>query len=102
MFFESRPAFCPPIGHGLDELTVNRRVLTSLSAVMVLFRRGPEAEKAALRITRVADPVRAFVYMIESPGPRDLFDGRTEGRVLREALRIADVRTEYRAGAILT
>lgn len=42
------------------------------------------------------EPVRAFVYMVESPAPGDLFDGRTEGRMLSEAPRLADIRTEYR------
>jgi hypothetical protein len=39
---------------------------------------------------------RALVYIVESPNPKDLFDGRTEGRILCEALRIAGIATEYR------
>lgn len=34
---------------------------------------------------------RAFVYVIESPSSRDLLDGRTEGRMLTEALRLAEI-----------
>lgn len=36
-----------------------------------------------------------FVYMIESPSSEDLLDGRTEGRVLLETLRLADVPSWY-------
>lgn len=36
-----------------------------------------------------------FVYIIESPGDHDLLDGRTEGRSLRELLRIAEIPHEY-------
>lgn len=43
--------------------------------------------------------VNAFVHMIESPAPDDLFDGRTEGRMLWEALRLAGIRTWYRLAA---
>jgi hypothetical protein len=35
--------------------------------------------------------VNGFVYVIESPAGRDLLDGRTEGRVLTEALRLATI-----------
>lgn len=34
-------------------------------------------------------PIEGFVYVIESPAGRDLLDGRTEGRVLTEALSLA-------------
>jgi len=44
----------------------------------------------------MADPMRAFVYIVESPSSADLFDGRTEGGVLRETLKLAEVRAEYR------
>ena len=36
-----------------------------------------------------------FVHVIESPSPADLLDGRTEGRVLWEALRLADIAQTY-------
>ena len=36
-------------------------------------------------------PMNGFVYVIESPAGRDLLDGRTEGRVLTEALRLASI-----------
>lgn len=36
-------------------------------------------------------PVNGFVYVIESPANRDLLDGRTEGRVLTEALTLAGI-----------
>jgi len=35
--------------------------------------------------------INAFVYVIESPAGRDLLDGRTEGRVLTETLRLAEI-----------
>lgn len=35
--------------------------------------------------------VNGFVYVIESPAGRDLLDGRTEGRVLTETLRLAGI-----------
>ena len=35
--------------------------------------------------------LNAFVYVIESPAPQDLLDGRTEGRSLCEVLRLADI-----------
>lgn len=35
--------------------------------------------------------LNAFVYIIESPSDADLLDGRSEGRSLCEALRIADI-----------
>lgn len=37
----------------------------------------------------------AFVYVIESPADGDLLDGRTEGRALCEALRLAEVPLWY-------
>lgn len=46
--------------------------------------------------TSVTHPFSAFVYIIESPSPEDLFDGRTEGKMLVEALHLAEVRTRYR------
>lgn len=36
-------------------------------------------------------PINGFVHIIESPSPGDLLDGRTEGRALSEALRLADI-----------
>jgi hypothetical protein len=36
-----------------------------------------------------------FVYIIESPAPGDLLDGRTEGNVLLNSLRLAGVRPWY-------
>src|SRR5689334_6275927 len=36
-------------------------------------------------------PVDGFVYVIESPSPEDLLDGRTEGNVLIDALRLAGI-----------
>ena len=36
-----------------------------------------------------------FVYVIESPSPADLLDGRSEGRVLWEALKLSDIRSWY-------
>ncbi|MCK9385487.1 MAG: hypothetical protein M0Q15_12785 [Nevskia sp.] len=33
----------------------------------------------------------SFVYVIESPSPHDLLDGRTEGRSLCEALRLSNI-----------
>lgn len=41
-------------------------------------------------------PATTFVYMVESPAPDDLFDGRTEGRVLCEALNLAGIKSWYR------
>jgi hypothetical protein len=35
--------------------------------------------------------VNGFVHIIESPSPSDLLDGRTEGRALSEAMRLADI-----------
>ncbi len=35
--------------------------------------------------------IKGFVYVIESPAPHDLLDGRTEGRVLTEALLLAGI-----------
>ncbi|MBO9418202.1 hypothetical protein J7481_01745 [Labrenzia sp. R4_2] len=39
--------------------------------------------------------MEAFVYVIESPAPRDVYDGRTEGRALCEALQLADIKYSY-------
>ena len=39
--------------------------------------------------------IHAFVAVIESPSSRDLLDGRTEGRALCEALRLADIPHSY-------
>ena len=36
-----------------------------------------------------------FVYMIESPSSEDLLDGRSEGRVLIESLRLAEIPAWY-------
>ena len=36
-----------------------------------------------------------FVHIVESPGPLDLLDGRTEGRVLSEALSLAGINHRY-------
>ena len=35
--------------------------------------------------------VQGFVHVIESPSPQDLLDGRTEGRALGEALKLAEI-----------
>jgi hypothetical protein len=40
-----------------------------------------------------------FVYVIESPSPADLLDGRTEGRVLSEALALAGIAHTYSVAA---
>jgi hypothetical protein len=40
-------------------------------------------------------PRKLFVQIVESPSPDDIFDGHTEGRVLTEALRIAEVSPVY-------
>lgn len=40
-----------------------------------------------------------FVYIVESPSAADLLDGRTEGRVLSEALRLADTPHTYSVAA---
>jgi hypothetical protein len=37
-----------------------------------------------------------FVHIIESPSAQDLYDDRTEGRVLSAALRLAEIPTRYR------
>lgn len=37
------------------------------------------------------DSLPAFVHLIESPAPRDLLDGRTEGRILCEAFDLAGI-----------
>jgi hypothetical protein len=42
---------------------------------------------------------QGFVYIIESPAPADLLDGRTEGRVLSEALRLNGIAYEYSLAA---
>jgi hypothetical protein len=39
--------------------------------------------------------MNGFVHIIESPSADDLLDGRTEGRVLREALRLAGINQWY-------
>lgn len=39
--------------------------------------------------------MNGFVYIIESPSNRDLLDERTEGRVLREALKLANIDSRY-------
>lgn len=44
---------------------------------------------------------KCFVQIVESPAPQDLFAGRTEGRMLAEALRLADVKHRYRLVANL-
>lgn len=41
------------------------------------------------------DPTRFFVHVIESPSSQDLLDGRTEGRVLIEALNLSEVPATY-------
>ena len=40
--------------------------------------------------------IKGFVYIVESPGARDLLDGRTEGRALCEALTLAGIPSVYR------
>ncbi|MHB1018504.1 MAG: hypothetical protein ACYC2X_11565 [Coriobacteriia bacterium] len=40
-------------------------------------------------------PLEAFVYVIESPSADDLYDGRTEGRMLVEAFQLAGIRNRY-------
>ncbi len=37
-----------------------------------------------------------YVFVIESPAPSDLYDGRTEGRGLKEALRLGGIPRQYR------
>lgn len=44
-------------------------------------------------------PVNAFVYVIESPSALDLLDGRTEGRLLCEALQLAGIPHWYSLAA---
>jgi len=39
--------------------------------------------------------MKGFVHIVESPSADDLLDGRTEGRVLREALRLAGISQWY-------
>lgn len=39
--------------------------------------------------------MHAFIYIIESPSASDLYDGRTEGRALCEALKLAGIPHEY-------
>ncbi|OOY36785.1 hypothetical protein [Solemya velum gill symbiont] len=39
--------------------------------------------------------INAFVNVIESPSSRDLLDGRTEGRMLVEALTLAEIPSAY-------
>lgn len=39
--------------------------------------------------------MNVFVYIVESPSAQDLLDGRTEGRVLSEALQLAGIRYGY-------
>lgn len=39
--------------------------------------------------------LKAFVHIVESPSSADLLDGRTEGRVLSEALRLAGIPYSY-------
>jgi hypothetical protein len=41
------------------------------------------------------DPFDAFVYVVESPSADDLYDGRTEGRVLTEAFQLAGIKNRY-------
>ncbi len=36
------------------------------------------------------------VFIIESVQPNDLLDGRTEGRLLQESLKLAGIDAEYR------
>lgn len=43
--------------------------------------------------------LNGFVYIIESPAAGDLLDGRTEGRVLSESLRIAEIPHWYSLAA---
>lgn len=43
--------------------------------------------------------VNAFVYVIESPSPSDLLDGRTEGRSLCEALQLSNIDHSYHIAA---
>ncbi|MCY1704543.1 hypothetical protein [Pannonibacter sp. SL95] len=38
---------------------------------------------------------RAYVYVVESPSPDDLFDGRTEGRALCEAFSLSEIKHSY-------
>jgi hypothetical protein len=38
---------------------------------------------------------KIFVHIVESPSPDDIFGGQTEGRVLTEALRLANVTSVY-------
>lgn len=37
----------------------------------------------------------AFIYIVESPSAADIYDGRTEGRALCEALKLAGIPYEY-------
>jgi len=39
--------------------------------------------------------IHAFVNIIESPSSRDLLDGRTEGGLLRESLKLAEIPNAY-------
>ena len=38
---------------------------------------------------------KPYVYIVESPAPGDLFDGRTEGLALQEALKAIDASSSY-------
>lgn len=44
-------------------------------------------------------PINGFVHIVESPSNIDLLDGRTEGRVLNEALRLAEIPHWYSLAA---
>jgi hypothetical protein len=39
--------------------------------------------------------IEPAVFVIESPGPRDVLDGRVEGEALSAALRLADITSSY-------
>lgn len=43
--------------------------------------------------------LKGYVHIVESPSALDLLDGRTEGRMLSEALRLAEIPFQYNVAA---
>lgn len=46
-------------------------------------------------MSQLSPPAPFFVHVVESPSSRDLLDGRTEGRVLMEALALSQIPATY-------
>src|SRR5438445_669421 len=46
-------------------------------------------------MTQPPDVFDQNIFIIESPSPGDVFDGRREGKALLEALRLAHINCEY-------